>query len=86
MKYPSKKEISLTLIFCLLISLLPSCTKKDPYADIDHNINVPRNVSADDEWWDSTEFSVIADGASFDINSPDVVVNCNIKAVTENNV
>lgn len=92
------KTISLSLVFIFCVSSLISCRKKDPdseiepqtdkdpYADVIHNINSPKYIAANDEWWGSAEFSVIADGVSFDINSSDVVVNCNLKAVTENNV
>ena len=86
------KTLTSLMVLIVCAGSISSCAKKDPGADsfpydeVKHNINKPTYVAADDEWWNSTEFSVIADGASFDISSPDVVVNCNIKAVTENNV
>lgn len=84
MKTLTRNMVSLTLTLSFL--LLPACGKKDPYAEIDHNLNTPKYIAADDEWWNSTEYSVITDELSFDINSSDVVVNSNLKAVTEDNV
>lgn len=80
------KILSLTLVLLFMLNSITSCGKKDPYADIDHNLNTPKYIAADDEWWNSTEFSVITDELSFDINSSDVMVNSNLKAITENNV
>jgi len=85
MKKISGNIVALVLTLSILL-LLASCGKKDPYAHIDHNLNAPRIIAADDEWWDDTEFSVMSDELSFDINSSDVIINSHIKAVTENNI
>lgn len=80
------KTVSIFLTVGLSVSMLSSCTKKDPYADLNHNINTPKYVLESDEWWDSTEFSVISDRQTFDFGSPDVVVNSNLKAITDSNI
>lgn len=80
------KTVSIFLTVGLSVSMLSSCAKKDPYADLNHNINTPKYVSESDEWWDSTEFSVISDKQTFDYGSPDVVINSHLKAITDSSI
>lgn len=74
------------LILALSVGVLTSCSKKDPYADMDHNINAPKYISENDEWWDASEFSVITEDLSFDVKSKDISINSKLAAVTDKNI
>lgn len=83
-----KRLIALSLSLILFTGLLASCKKaktqgKDPYADAHHNLNTPRIIKEEDEWWDSIEFSLASEGLSFDITSPDVQVQSKVLTVTD---
>ena len=62
-----KKLIALSLSLVLFTGLLASCKKaktqgRDPYADAHHNLNSPRIIKEEDEWWNSIEFSLAKSG------------------------
>ena len=83
-----KKLIALSLSLVLFTGLLASCKKaktqgRDPYADAHHNLNSPRIIKEEDEWWNSIEFSLASEELSFDITSPDVQVQSKVLTVTD---
>ena len=83
MKNKVIKSVSvLTMLSCIFG--ITSCSRKDNPFDSDHILNTPKYISENDEWWDSNEFSIVSDELSFDDNSSDIVVNGNIRGITDN--
>lgn len=81
-----KRIVSLLLLSSLNVFGISSCLNNNSIVSLDHNTNMPKYISENDEWWNSAEFSVVSTELSFDINSPDVMVNSNLRAVTDNSI
>lgn len=83
MKSKLIKSVSGLVIFSCFFGIT-SCSGKDNPFDSDHILNSPKYICENDEWWDISEFSIVSDELSFDIESPDVVVNGYIRGITDN--